>query len=472
MKITLNDNSYPVYKLKLILETDSCPKIELQFGHGNYPSIEESIDLANTEATLSWESDDLTLQVIGFEESTIPTHIPNKNEYQLLMTGLVLPKALETWFKTISKEDKPLIYQKNEFTDVETGDVFLTRLLGNKVILRENEKSLFNKLLPAFATFWRPPKQDNFSFMCHLIDFIRSQAPRIKGWAAFQSGETPLRLVSTSSKPLELDEQWVPRGQFPTNQYAGKVWAQEPFELVRRFATKNPLALLPELVSKGQQKTDEIQGGELDETDNNQLVLIPGAVKFQGKAYFCHAVTYDFAEQPEQDYDLSVTLSLTDIHSPAKASPLAWQMVNCHFQGWEASAKEKKYIKLALENGAVANSEGEADTTKPLYAEILSPTAPRKDYHGFYVKYQKDDRMRCLLIPGNLPTVLGSGQFYNEKFEKKADLVIQAEHIVMSSQKVSIEAKDEVSIKGKNLVKMGNKVEVGADKDKNESAAK
>jgi hypothetical protein len=84
----------------------------------------------------------------------------------------------------------------------------------------------------------------------------------------------------------------------------------------------------------------------------NQLVLIPGAVKFQGKEYFCRAVTYEFVEQPEQDYDISAILTLTDIHTPPKASPLAWQMVNCRFQGWEESAKEKKYIKLKLENGA------------------------------------------------------------------------------------------------------------------------
>jgi len=436
--------SYPVYKPKLILETDSCPKLELLFGHGNYPSMAQQIEFvnpnANVEACFS-EANQLELQVLGFTEN----HCEKK--YPLVITCLVLPNTLQTWFKTVSKEDNPLIYQKNEIT-VETGEVFLARLLGNKVILRQNEKDLFNLLFPknSFATFVQAPKQDNFNFMCHLIDFIRSQAPSIKGWAAFQSGDKPLRLVSTCNVPLELDEHWKVCGPFPTNRYAGKAWAQEPFELVRRFSTSNPLALLPELVSRGKQIVNEIEGGDLDETDNNQLVLIPGAVTFQGKAYFCHAVTYDFAEQPEQDYDISVILSLTDIHSPPKASPLAWQMVNARFQGWET--KEKKYIKLQLENGAVANSKGEADTTKSFYAEILSPTAPREDYHGFYVKYQKDDSMRCLLIPGNLPTVLGSVQFYNEEFEKKADLVIQAKHIVMSSQKVMIEAKDDVSIKG------------------------
>jgi len=428
--------------------------------------VDEQLSSTHTEADISWDGSKLKIQVVGFEYGTAPTKIPNKNAPYLVMTGLILSKELRDGFEQSNPQEFPLIYQKNEVTAPETGAGFVTRLLGDKVILREEDKSLFDQMFPqnAFATFVQAPKQDHFSFMCQLIDFIRSQEPSIKGWAAFQSDDKPLRFISLmGSKPLELDKQWMPRGAFTTNRYAGKTWAQRDFEVIRRFATENPLALLPELVKKGQQKTDEIEGGDLNGTDKNQLVLVPGAVKFQGKEYFCRAVTYEFAIQPEQDYDILAILSLTDIHTPPKASPLAWQMVNCRFQGWEESAKKKKYIKLKLENGAVANSEGEADTEKPLYAQVLSPTPPREDYHGFYVKYQQDDSMNCLLIPGSLPTVLGSVQFYHKEFEDKANFVIHAEHIAMSGNQVTIEAEDEVSIKGNNVVKMGNKVEVGSD---------
>ncbi|RKZ64375.1 MAG: hypothetical protein DRR08_00955 [Candidatus Parabeggiatoa sp. nov. 2] len=458
MNITLNDNNYPVYKPKLVLETNSCPKVELLFGHSEYPPLPERIKLASTNTTLSWDSGELDLQVVGFKDNT--------SDYPLIMTGLILPETLQTWFKGGKERESPLIYQKNEITAPETGAVFFTRLLNDKIVLREGEKTILDdKIFPtsSFATFWRPPKQDNFSWLCHLIEFIRSQAPSIKGWAAFQSDSTPLRLVSMcSGEALELDEQWKPRGQFPTHRYAGQAWAQGYFEIVRLFSLEHPLDLLPELVKIGKQDTDLINNSALGD-DKKELVLLPGPVKFYDREYFCRAVTYEFPENAPEFPDVSATLTLTESRQTPKASPLAWQTVACRFQGWEENAKEQKYIKLKLDNGMVANSEGDPDESKFLYAQVLSPTAPREDYHGFYVKYQKDDSMNCLLIPGGLPTVLGSSQLYNKEFEEKADLIIHAEHIAMSSNQVTIEAKEQVSIKGEKVVKMGNKVEVGSD---------
>jgi hypothetical protein len=459
MNITLNDNNYPVYKPKLVLETNSCPKVELLFGHSEYPPLPEQIELASTNATLSWPSGEQALQVVGFKD--------NSSDYPLIMTGLILPETLQTWFKGGNARESPLIYQKNELTAPETGAVFFTRLLNDKIVLREGEKTLLDDIFPtpSFATFWRPPKQDNFSWLCHLIDFIASQVPSIKGWAAFESDSTPLRLVSMcSGDAVELDEQWKPRGQFPTHRYAGQAWAQGYFEIVRHFSLKEPLDLLPELVNIGKQDTDLINNSALGD-NKKQLVLLPGPVKFYDREYFCRAVTYEFSEKPNEPEfpDVSATLTLTESRQIPKASPQAWQAVKCCFQGWEESAKEQKYIKLKLDNGMVANSKGDPDESKFLYAQVLSPTAPRQDYHGFYVKYQKDDSMNCLLIPGGLPTVLGSTQFYNKEFEEKADLIIHAEHIAMSSTQVTIEAEDQVSIKGNNVVKMGNQVEVGSD---------
>ena len=265
-----------------------------------------------------------------------------------------------------------------------------------------------------------------------------------------------------SGEALELDEQWKPRGQFPTHRYAGQAWAQGYFEIVRLFSLEHPLDLLPELVKIGKQDTDLINNSALGD-DKKELVLLPGPVKFYDREYFCRAVTYEFPENAPEFPDVSATLTLTESRQTPKASPLAWQTVACRFQGWEENAKEQKYIKLKLDNGMVANSEGDPDESKFLYAQVLSPTAPREDYHGFYVKYQKDDSMNCLLIPGGLPTVLGSSQLYNKEFEEKADLIIHAEHIAMSSNQVTIEAKEQVSIKGEKVVKMGNKVEVGSD---------
>lgn len=460
MNITLNNESYPVYKPKLVLETDSCPKLELWFGLGEKPTVEQQIKFINSNANLSWEGGQLTLQIVGFEENN------TDNQNQLIITCVVLPDLLSAWFQDGGERENPLIYQKNEITAPETGAEFFTRLLGHKVLLSEEEKSLLNQILPEFATFVQAPKQDNFSFIGHLIDFIRSQQPSIKGWAAFQSDATPLRLVSTtSSKPVKLDEQWTPRRRFPTHRYAGKTWAQQPFELIRRFPISQPLILLPELVKKGQQKPDEIQCGEMNENDKNQLIMIPGRIIFQDQEYFCQTITYQFTEKPDEPEfpDISAVLTVTELDSSPTASPFGWQMVNGHFQDWEEGAKELKYINLKLESGSVANSEGQADTSKPLYAQVLSPTPPRSDEHGFYFKYQQDDSMCCLLIPGNLPTVLGGIQLYNETFESQADLVIQAKHIAMTSSQVTIEAAEEVHIKGNQRVKMGNKLEVGSD---------
>jgi len=59
--------------------------------------------------------------------------------------------------------------------------------------------------------------------------------------------------------------------------------------------------------------------------------------------------------------------------------------------------------------------------------------------------------------------VLGSVQTYNKEFENQADLILHAEHIALSSNQVTIEAEKQVSIKGNEVVKIGNKVEVGSD---------
>jgi len=111
MNITLNDNSYPVYKPQLILETDSCPKLELLFGHGEYPSVAQQIEFtsSNIEACLLWEAGELDLQVVGFKDN----HLTD-NDYPLVITCLVLPKILQTWFNGGKERNKPLIYQKNE----------------------------------------------------------------------------------------------------------------------------------------------------------------------------------------------------------------------------------------------------------------------------------------------------------------------------------------------------------------------
>jgi len=453
LQFSLNANNYEVYKPKLILETDSCPKLELLFGHGDYPPINQQIELANTKAVLSWNGGELDLQVVGFKDNTNDS---------LVITCIILPEALQQWFKMANEHDAPLIFQKNELNNPEEGSGFFTRLLNELIFLSETDKAILNECFGqnSFATFVQVAQQDKFSFFCHMIDFIRSKEPNLKGWVAFKSDSTPLRLVSMCrDAPLKLDEQWQPRGQFPTNRYAGHAWAQGHFEVVRKFPLTNPLNLLPELVTIGKQDTDLINNSELDEINQKQLVLLPGQVNFYGQEYFCRAVTYEFPEKPEDDYDIFATLTLTDPHTPAKISPQAIQIVDCSFQAWEAP----KHIKLQLEKGFVANSQGEPDKSKFLYAQVLSPTVPREDYQGFYVKYKKGDSMSCLLMPGSLPTVLGSVQSYNKAFEEKADLIIQAEHIAMSGKKVTIEAEDKVSIKGENVVKMGNKVEVGSD---------
>jgi hypothetical protein len=457
MNITLkNGNNYPVYKPKLILEVNSCPKIELYFGHGDYPSVEKQIELSssNADVTLSWDGGKLKIQVVGFEYGTAPTKIPNKNTPYLVMTGLILQANLQTWFNQSHQSN--LIYQQNS----ERGDVFFAnKLLNGKIQLRDKEREILKKLCPpnSMATFLRQPQQDNFSFLCHLIDFISSQESTIIGWTAFQSQNEPLRLVSLCNEPLELDDNWKPRGQFPTNRYAGQTWASGNFELVRNFPLDNPLDLLPDLITIGKQDTDLIN---IDIQDKEQLALIPGPMCFKGKKYFCRTITYQFPEQPD-DYDLSAILTLTETYQPPIASPLLWQMVDCQFQGWEEETG--KLIKLQLENAAVANSEGEPDSEKLLYAQVLSPIPPRKNYQGFYVKYQEGDNMRCLLIPGQVPTVLGSIQNYNEEFENQADLILHAEHIALSGNQVTIEAEKQVSIKGNEVVKIGNKVEVGSD---------
>ncbi|MDM8557386.1 hypothetical protein [Candidatus Parabeggiatoa sp. HSG14] len=461
MEITLNGINYSVYKPKLILEVNSCPKLELHFGHGDYPSVDDQIELTSTnaEATLSWAGCELKIQVVGFEYGTVPTKIPNKNAPYLVMTGLFLPEKLQKWFK--QSPQSTLIYQKNELIDSEKGDEFFAnKLLNGKIQLRDGEREILkNKLFPpnSIATFLRPPQQDNFSFLCHLIDFINSKEPTIIGWTAFQLEDAPpLRLVSLSNhKLLKLDKNWKPRGQFSTNRYAGQSWTSGNFELIRNFSSNNPLDLLPDLITIGKQDTTDI-----DIQNKEQLVLIPGLVHFHNRAYFCRTITYQFPEQAKdsdfKDSDFSVILTLTEPHQPPKASPLYWQLVDCQFQGWEESTGEQ--IKLKLENAAIANSEGEPDSEKSLYAQVLSPTAS-----SIYLKYQKDEKMRCLLIPGELPIVLGSVQSYNEDFEKQADLVIHTEHIALSGEQMTIEAKKQVSIKGNEVVKIGNKVEVGSD---------
>ena len=141
MNITLNDNNYPVYKPKLVLETNSCPKVELLFGHSEYPPLPERIKLASTNTTLSWDSGELDLQVVGFKDNT--------SDYPLIMTGLILPETLQTWFKGGKERESPLIYQKNEITAPETGAVFFTRLLNDKIVLREGEKTILDdKIFP------------------------------------------------------------------------------------------------------------------------------------------------------------------------------------------------------------------------------------------------------------------------------------------------------------------------------------
>jgi hypothetical protein len=457
MNITLNGENYSVYKPKLILEVNSCPKIELHFGHGYYPSVEEQIEISstNTEVPLSWEGGELKIQVVGFEYGTVPTKIPNKNASYLVMTGLILSKELQQWFEHSNQQEFSLIYQKNEIDNKEIGSTFFSRLLNDKIFLREEEKAILDKRFPStsFATFVRPPQQDNFSFLCHLIDFIRSQQPNIIGWTAFQSQKEPLRLVSLcNDKPLELDDNWKPRGQFPTHRYAGQSWASGNFELVRHFPLDNPLDLLPDLIAKGKQDTTLIR---IDVQDKEQLVLIPGLVHFHDRTYFCRTVIYQFPEQPN-DYDVSAILTLTETQQSPKTSPLLFQLVDCQFQGWEESTGEQ--IKLKLENATIADSQGEPDSEKLLYAQVLYPTASSS-----YLKYQEGEKMRCLLIQGDLPIVLGSVQSYNEDFEDKADLILYAEHIALSGDQMTIEAKKQVSIKSNEVVKIGNKVEVGSD---------
>jgi hypothetical protein len=463
MELTFDGDttSRPVAQVRVLLEPDACVAVQLRLG---FQTQKEHEDFAaaglrawaatRKPAALYWEDERLDLIVCGFDwvERADGEKGVISRKLEILALPVCRESNLVTWLDSAPSDDhrRLLIYQRQDPAVDVSGSVFLQRLFASRLATPPCGDRL-EAVFPPGAAVYRGGGVDNFRFVQAVVGHLHRRLPWVLGWCGFAHEREQVRLVtSLYPPPLELDA-WTPPARLCSTRLAARDWSSGLSSARRDFTVARRMKLLIALCTKGRPATPP-EGQTFGCDDLEQLLFIPGPVRYKTAALFARQITYTF-DQVDRSVQAEIRFGLS---RPMPApEPLETAFLAAEFHEW-TPGERSGMVKLRPPPAAagapaawtlMSDKPQALDTPDPglpLLAEVLMPSTlrPAKAQGGndssdqlvcgLYVRHQKGDEMRVTFEPGAVPAVLGSPQRHHAPFET-SDLTLNGGRITLTT---------------------------------------